>query len=361
MQACLNMALDTPPGQQSNVVRDIQGILSNTLPSDQFAERIRPVLDKYTHEQLLPVQLEHDQQHDQAILCEEAKVLDRYYHPRMSCTFTYDPVEMCASNVTFVPRAVHDAEKLRAAVDDQLGKYVYNHYHTGVSSVFLPVEHVCATSTEQSTEKTTLKQEGVSQDSEVEKEAEIIPDAEAMEENQSAQAAEPDEADSEKLVGDDAKSKNNSVKEHMAEESSNFPTSNSNILTLHIVGNKYNLRNFWAGRWRSTYEFDVSTKMFRRADLRIQTHYFENGNVQMQTQCAHQTPEFVPTSPDAVAKDLVRAIEVHEQAYQLKLVSTIETLRERAFKALRRTLPLTRQKIDWDKAVSYKIGSELAK
>ena len=57
----------------------------------------------------------------------------------------------------------------------------------------------------------------------------------------------------------------------------------------------------------------------------------------------------------------IQAIEHHEQVYQAKLFDATDTLREHAFKALRRTLPITRQKIDWSKIVSYKVGSDMAK
>ena len=108
-------------------------------------------------------------------------------------------------------------------------------------------------------------------------------------------------------------------------------------------------------------KFDVSTQVFKHADIQVQTHYFENGNVQLQAQHSMALPEFVSTKPESLAKDVIQAIEHHEQVYQAKLFDATDTLREHAFKALRRTLPITRQKIDWSKIVSYKVGSDMAK
>ena len=142
---------------------------------------------------------------------------------------------------------------------------------------------------------------------------------------------------------------------------SNTEGEKSSHLTIHIVGNKYNLRNFWSGRWRSTYVVDPQTCNFIKASIRVQAHYFENGNVQLKAENEDLPAVDVQgNSVDSITKAIVDAIEKHEQKYQSTLFSTTDMLREQAFKALRRTLPITRQKIDWDKAVSYKLGAELA-
>ena len=133
---------------------------------------------------------------------------------------------------------------------------------------------------------------------------------------------------------------------------------------IHIVGRKYNLRNFWAGQWRSSYVFDTTSRTFTKAQIQVRVHYFENGNVQLDTR--NEAVEGLDlsltedASTDATAKALVEAIAKHEQAYHESLYNTIDALRERAFKGLRRTLPITRQKIDWEQAASYKLGNELA-
>lgn len=295
---CLALLLESPPGQQKNVLMDVQGILNTHLTADEVAARARPVLERHAHEQLLHVPIQLDGQKDEAILCSSAKMDDGYIHPRLSCWFTYDYAQETVGEVTACPKPTDAMEKLRAAVDEKLSHYVYEHYHTGVSSTFARGSDA----------------------------AEITEPAQNEEENDSSRTHQPSDEPS--------------------------------TLTLHIVGNKYNLRNFWAGRWRSTYVVDVNARTFSHACIQIQTHYFENGNVQMNGTCQPSLPTLADTEdlPDAI----LSAICAYEQAYQSQLYEAVSRLRDNAFKALRRTLPITRQKIDWDKVVSYKLGSELA-
>ncbi|WFD18993.1 F-actin-capping protein subunit alpha [Malassezia caprae] len=195
-------------------------------------------------------------------------------------------------------------ETLRAAVDKKLSEYVYQHYQTGVSSTY------------------TLKP------------SIAVPD----------EAAPPSEADgNEAQTAEQPETQDEPVK-----------------LCMHIVGNKYNLRNFWAGRWRSTYVVNVNARAFSQATIQIQSHYFENGNVQMHVGCEPDLPTLAADTNEDLPEAILSAIHAYEQAYQDQLCETTNILRDDAFKALRRTLPITRQKIDWDKVVSYKLGSELA-
>lgn len=125
-----------------------------------------------------------------------------------------------------------------------------------------------------------------------------------------------------------------------------------------------------SGRWRATYTFDPSSPSSLDSTLALQVHYFEDGNVQLHGLRPTSTTLSLPTSAadpfDAksapeVAKAIASAIEKHEEAYQKALFATCNDLGERAFKALRKTLPITKQKVDWDKVLNYKLGSELSR
>lgn len=56
------------------------------------------------------------------------------------------------------------------------------------------------------------------------------------------------------------------------------------------------------------------------------------------------------------AAEIVRNITGAEKKYQEELNRAFGALSEGAFKSLRRQLPITRQKIDWDKIGSYRLG-----
>lgn len=61
----------------------------------------------------------------------------------------------------------------------------------------------------------------------------------------------------------------------------------------------------------------------------------------------------------ASGADVVKAIANEEKKYQEELNKAFGQLSEGAFKQLRRQLPITRQKIDWEKIGSYRLGQDI--
>ncbi|ODQ53793.1 F-actin capping protein, alpha subunit [Saitoella complicata NRRL Y-17804] len=118
-----------------------------------------------------------------------------------------------------------------------------------------------------------------------------------------------------------------------------------------IVGNKYNPSNYWNGRWRSSYTFD-STSGTLTGTIRVTVHYYEDGNVSLST--THSISS-TPSSPSTLAK----TIAAEEKRYQEELNKAFGGLSEGPFKGLRRQLPVTRQRVDWEKAGVYRIGQDV--
>lgn len=61
------------------------------------------------------------------------------------------------------------------------------------------------------------------------------------------------------------------------------------------------------------------------------------------------------------ATSIVREIAVAEKKYQENLNKGFTSLSEGAFKGLRRQLPVTRQKVEWDKIAGYRHGRGISK
>jgi len=120
---------------------------------------------------------------------------------------------------------------------------------------------------------------------------------------------------------------------------------------------RFNPHNYWNGRWRSVWTFSNAELT---GHYKIIVHYYEDGNVQLNTDHTVKIPISESGNPDAIATAALKAIAKAEQGYQQALDTSYQTMGDTTYKALRRALPITKTKIDWNKIKNYKIGGEMS-
>jgi len=107
------------------------------------------------------------------------------------------------------------------------------------------------------------------------------------------------------------------------------------------------------GRWRSTYTLDPTARALT-GTINVDVHYYEDGNVRLITNKAVSLS--LASSPSSSGTEIMRAIAGAERKYQEELNRAFGNLSEGAFKGLRRQLPVTRQRVEWEKIGGYRVS-----
>ncbi|XP_078440955.1 subunits of heterodimeric actin filament capping protein Capz superfamily isoform X2 [Wolffia australiana] len=152
-------------------------------------------------------------------------------------------------------------------------------------------------------------------------------------------------------------------------------------LTVVISADRQSPQNFWYfgklhrfgiltiviyvsnGSWRSiwTVEFKDDLQIVDlRGKLQVDAHYFEEGNVQLDTnhECKDST---IFQSPEDSAVAVTSIIRHHETEYMGSLEISYFHLPDTTFKDLRRKLPVTRTLFPWRSASQFSLTREIAK
>ncbi|KAK2733085.1 F-actin-capping protein subunit alpha [Onygenales sp. PD_40] len=137
-----------------------------------------------------------------------------------------------------------------------------------------------------------------------------------------------------------------------------YPTDNDTAAAILLVANKYSPNNFWNGRYRSLYTVPApgsGSDPTITGTIHINVHYYEDGNVSLNT----KKPISISIPSNSSADTIIKRIAAAERAQQLDLSEAFHRLAEGAFKGLRRQLPITRQKVEWEKVGGYRLGQDI--
>lgn len=109
------------------------------------------------------------------------------------------------------------------------------------------------------------------------------------------------------------------------------------------------------GRFRATYQLPVSSSPTITGKIQVDVHYYEDGNVSL------NTSKPINISIPSLSADLVISrIAAAERDYQESLNRAFVQMAEGSFKGLRRQLPITRQKVEWEKVGGYRLGQDIS-
>jgi len=115
------------------------------------------------------------------------------------------------------------------------------------------------------------------------------------------------------------------------------------------TGEKTNLKNFWSGKWQSSWVVKVNGSSAELSgDVKLHVHYFEDGNLQMQSSKAFPSASFSFSSPEKLAEETFSRIQASENSLQSGLEEMYTNMNNETFKSMRRIMPISKTKMDWN-------------
>jgi len=136
--------------------------------------------------------------------------------------------------------------------------------------------------------------------------------------------------------------------------------SNEGKFTICISAKNVNLGNFWTGGWRAVYSFTAGTGPAElKASVKVNVHYFEDGNVQLHT-AVDRTATVNVSDNDATANDVCKQIGKIENEFQTQLEEMYVKMHGTTFRQMRRFYSVTRQPMNWNTA-AHALATEVTK
>jgi capping protein alpha len=143
------------------------------------------------------------------------------------------------------------------------------------------------------------------------------------------------------------------LEEYMTKFYSNDYTSavyaKNGVITILIIGQHSNLKNYYAGQWSSKWQiaFHGGSADFS-GKIQIHAHYFEEGNVQLQTSKDIERQTIKKSDPSHFSETILQSIQNSENELQKGLEEMYTSMKDETLKSMRRVMTVTRTKFNWN-------------
>mmetsp|Transcript_3644 Transcript_3644/g.7888 ORF Transcript_3644/g.7888 Transcript_3644/m.7888 type:complete len:290 (-) Transcript_3644:205-1074(-) len=119
--------------------------------------------------------------------------------------------------------------------------------------------------------------------------------------------------------------------------------------SIVISGEKINLRNFWSGRWTSSWTLQAKDGAATLSgDIKLHVHYYEDGNLQLQTAKEVPPASLSYYSEADLAEKVIEMIKSQESQLQSGLEDMYTNMNRETFRSMRRGMPITQTKMEWN-------------
>jgi capping protein alpha len=118
------------------------------------------------------------------------------------------------------------------------------------------------------------------------------------------------------------------------------------LIHIAMTAKNMNFKNFYGGEWLSEWKLDASANL--EGNVKINAHYFEDGNVQLKLNKAFSFPMDLKAEADVNCQRIFEKIRESEDQILKGLDALYESLPSQVFKTMRKALPVTNTKMDWN-------------
>eukprot|EP01059_Diplonema_ambulator_P011113 TRINITY_DN21086_c0_g1_i1.p1 TRINITY_DN21086_c0_g1~~TRINITY_DN21086_c0_g1_i1.p1 ORF type:complete len:280 (+),score=95.76 TRINITY_DN21086_c0_g1_i1:44-883(+) len=148
---------------------------------------------------------------------------------------------------------------------------------------------------------------------------------------------------------------------HFKAGSSSVYVTGEGAYKIVINSEKSNPGSSWSGRWRSYLDVTMTSETTATVKGAIynDVHYYEEGNVQMDTS-KEIGKDIKADTPEQLTKRIVTFIEDADTAFHMKIDEMCKSLSDKSLKTLRRRLPVSKQLFNFETG-AHKLAAELTK